>query len=92
MSEISIGPTDVPKASRAPLRKLPGGLPVDIWMKIIILAEDSDGLTTRSQRLNIFHYARSRTSIRNELEYLAESTETQARRVISKVKGLAYEV
>ncbi|KAK6354939.1 hypothetical protein TWF696_004067 [Orbilia brochopaga] len=96
MSEISISPTDVAKVTTAPPtpppRKLPGGLPVDIWMKIIILAEDSDGLTTLNQRLNIFHWSRSRTAISNGLEYLAESTETQTRRVISKVKGLAYEV
>ncbi|KAJ6261227.1 hypothetical protein Dda_3895 [Drechslerella dactyloides] len=95
MSEICLGPADIPKrttASTEPPRKLPGGLPVEIWMEIIILAEDGDGLTTRSQRLNIFHWARSRTAISNGLEYLAESTETQARRVIAKVNGLAYEV
>ncbi|EWC46855.1 hypothetical protein DRE_03867 [Drechslerella stenobrocha 248] len=73
-------------------RNVPGNLPIDVWMKIILLAEDSDDLTTRSQRLNIFQWARSRASITSELKYLAESTETQTRRVIAKVKGLAYEL
>ncbi|KAF3909338.1 hypothetical protein AA313_de0200003 [Arthrobotrys entomopaga] len=56
------------------------------------LTEDGENLTTRTQRLNIFHWARSRASIRNELEYVSESTETQTRRVLGKVKGLAYEL
>ncbi|EPS41555.1 hypothetical protein H072_4582 [Dactylellina haptotyla CBS 200.50] len=73
-------------------RKLPGDLPIDIWMKIILMAEDSDNITNRAQRLNIFHWARSRTAIAKELEYLSESTESQARRVIAKVKGLVYEL
>ncbi|KAK6539014.1 hypothetical protein TWF694_010562 [Orbilia ellipsospora] len=72
--------------------RLPGKLPINLWMKIICMAEDGDNLTTRTQRLNIFHWVRSRASIRNELEYVSESTETQTRRVLGKVKGLAYEL
>ncbi|KAK6351226.1 hypothetical protein TWF718_004396 [Orbilia javanica] len=72
--------------------QLPGKLPVEIWMKIILLAEDGDGLTSRNQRLNIFHWSRSRVSLATGLEHLSEATETQIRRVIGKVKGLTYEL
>ncbi|RVD88597.1 uncharacterized protein DFL_002775 [Arthrobotrys flagrans] len=72
--------------------QLPGKLPVNIWMKIILLAEDSDDLTSCNQRLNIFHWSRSRVSLATGLEHLSEATEAQIRRVIGKVKGLTYEL
>ncbi|KAK6536614.1 hypothetical protein TWF281_000841 [Arthrobotrys megalospora] len=64
--------------------QLPGELPAHIWMEIILLAEDNDDLTSRNQRLNIFHWARSRVSLAAGLEHLSEATETQIRRVIGK--------
>ncbi|KAK6361544.1 hypothetical protein TWF730_005264 [Orbilia blumenaviensis] len=72
--------------------QLPGKLPADIWMKIILLAEDGDKSTSRNQRLNIFHWSRSRISLAAGREHLSEATETQIRRVIGKVKGLTYEL
>lgn len=71
---------------------MPGQLPIAIWMKIISLAEDSHNLTTEIQRVNIFHWARSRSSIRTELEYLSESMDSQARRVLGRVRALTYEL
>ncbi|KAF3917836.1 hypothetical protein ABW20_dc0105583 [Dactylellina cionopaga] len=91
MRELALTPgSSKSEQSRGPA--LPGNLPIDLWLKIILLAEDSDNLTTRTQRLNIFHWARSRASIANELEHLSESTESQTRRVIARVKGLTYEL
>ncbi|KAK6503140.1 hypothetical protein TWF481_008175 [Arthrobotrys musiformis] len=88
---LSLGPKPSgSKAYRDP--QLPGGLPIDVWMKIILLAEDNDNSTSRNQRLNIFHWSKSRVSLAIGLEHLSESTETQIRRVIGKVKGLAYEL
>ncbi|KAF3172889.1 hypothetical protein TWF225_004527 [Orbilia oligospora] len=84
-----------PKLSESKLYQdpqLPGKLPADIWMKIIVQAEDNDGVTSRNQRLNIFHWSRSRVSLATGLEHLSEATETQIRRVIGKVKGLTYEL
>ncbi|KAK6521049.1 hypothetical protein TWF506_001282 [Arthrobotrys conoides] len=84
-----------PKLSKSKLYQdpeLPGRLPAEVWMRIILLAEDDDAMTSRNQRLNIFHWSRSRVSLATGLEHLSESTETQIRRVIGKVKGLTYEL
>lgn len=71
---------------------LTGRLPVSIWMKIILLAEDPENVTSTLQRVNMFHWARSRTSLANEIEYRSKAEDAQIRRVLGVIGGLAYEV
>ncbi len=72
-------------------RPLTGNLSFYLWSRIILMAEDPDNITSPQQRANLFHWSKSRASLKSEQEFLGKSLDVQIRRVLGEI-GMIYEI
>jgi hypothetical protein len=72
-------------------KALPGGLPAEIWKKIIAMAADPENLLSDKQLSNMFDWAKTGDTIEKERELAGKLKSQQIWRVLEATECLAYE-
>jgi hypothetical protein len=72
-------------------RKLPGGLPEDLWKQIIVMTADPDGLLSSRQSSNVIDWAKTRDTLNKERGLAGKLKSLQIWRILEATGCLTYE-
>ena len=85
-------PALLPKETVSYRTKLPCGLPVDVWRRILGLAAGAEDIMSESQQRSVLRWAMDRKTLRQESESLGLRASAQCWKILEATGCLAYEM